>query len=881
MLRRAMPLIVILSLLCAALGSGVAVAQTTPPQVDDPMRAFSIVPPGQEGNVSDAELATGGFGPHYDDQLDMYAQLVNDDDVTEAELPTYFHSMQFGPQGDVEREYSPTEGATVYRDELGIPHIYAADLAKAGFALGYVSAEDRMWEMDVFRHAARGTLSEFVGPGENDAFLEMDIDTRREGYTEQEIRKMFDSLDEKFGPDGQVVQEGLAAYSDGVNAYIDRLKTDPTVALDCPVEYKVILEPCPASPEEWVPEDTLFLVVLQLRVFGETAGGELDNAAVYARLQDRLGRELGTRVFNDLLFQNEPRAATSIDRKQATFPSQDLGRVDPRSFAIPDDAVELAEQTSARELSRRRVLADLGLRAPSSNALLVSAGESATGNPLEVGAPQVGYAVPSFFMDIDVHVPDQGIHFRGPAVPGAAALIPLGRGTDYAWSLTTGFSDAVDVRAERLCNPTEEVTTTSNFYLYRGRCRRMSSREETFVVRPTAISPGIPRTETHTFDRTIHGPVFARGTVDGKPVAFVKERFFWKKEIDSVPQFFRWNTQVDSLADFRSAARDFTMSFNAFYADSEDIGYFHVGYYPRRQQGVHPSLPIWGTGRWEWSGRFPWRRHPKVVNPDQGWVANWNNKPARGWDNFDNFKFGSIHRVELLQDRMRELLDGPARAQLSDIVDVIRDAATRDARAVYLGRRMARWAEARIGSSSSDESAALRAVEDWVTSGAHRYNNDGDGEMDDPIPLLVFDTWYETLVHEIFDDELGDDFDQIVPAPISDYSPAEGSSFFYDFSSYLDILFDDDAAQSRFALGYCDDRGTRGRRETCPDMVAAALEAAVDTLKTDQGEDMSEWSKEAENIVFDALGAGSVDEIPWQNRGTHNHVVEILSPASG
>jgi hypothetical protein len=191
------------------------------------MRAFSIVPRGQEGNVSDAELATGSFGPHYDDQLDMYAQLINDDDVTEDELTTYFHSMQFGPQGDVEREYSPTEGATVYRDELGIPHIYADALDKAGFALGYVSAEDRMWEMDVFRHAARGTLSEFVGPGDDDAFLEMDIDTRREGYTEQEIQKMFDSLDEKFGPDGRAVQEGLVAYSDGVNAYIDELKTDP------------------------------------------------------------------------------------------------------------------------------------------------------------------------------------------------------------------------------------------------------------------------------------------------------------------------------------------------------------------------------------------------------------------------------------------------------------------------------------------------------------------------------------------------------------------------------------------------------------------------------------------------------------------------------
>lgn len=107
MLRRATPLIVVSSLLCTAIGSGVAGAQTTPPQIEDPMRAFSIVPPGQEGNVSDTELATGSFGAHYDDQLDMYAQLVNDDDVTEQELSKYFHSMQFGPQGGRQRRRDP------------------------------------------------------------------------------------------------------------------------------------------------------------------------------------------------------------------------------------------------------------------------------------------------------------------------------------------------------------------------------------------------------------------------------------------------------------------------------------------------------------------------------------------------------------------------------------------------------------------------------------------------------------------------------------------------------------------------------------------------------------------------------------------------------
>src|SRR5918992_1143584 len=161
-----------------------AAGDRQPPAVTDNLRAYSIVPPGQEGNVTAAELAAGDFGPHYDDQREVYASLIDDDDITEEELPTYFHSMQFGPQGDVERTYDPEPGVTVYRDTMGIPHIYAGSLNGASFGLGYVSAEDRLWQMDVFRHAARGTLSEFVGAGEGDGFLKMDIVTRREGYTE-------------------------------------------------------------------------------------------------------------------------------------------------------------------------------------------------------------------------------------------------------------------------------------------------------------------------------------------------------------------------------------------------------------------------------------------------------------------------------------------------------------------------------------------------------------------------------------------------------------------------------------------------------------------------------------------------------------------------
>ncbi|MDQ3982649.1 MAG: penicillin acylase family protein, partial [Actinomycetota bacterium] len=416
MSRRLAVLGLFVAVFAAALPSGVS-AQSGPPRVPDTMEAYSIAPPGEEGNVTPEEVAAGAYGPHFDDQRELYAALIDDANVTDGELKDYFHSMQFGPR-KIESEYQPAEGVSVYRDEYGVPHIYADSFAGASHALGYTTAEDRLWEMDVFRHAARGELSTLVGPD----YLEMDIVARREGYTEEEVQKMFDDLDDKFGRAGKTVQEGLEAYAAGVNQYIAELRTSPD---RCPAEYNALGNPCPEpDPADWTPIDTLYIAILQLRVFGETAGTELQNAGLYAHLVDKLGAKLGPKVYGDLVSRNDPRSATSIAPSDGRFPSQALGRTNRRSFAIPDDAEALARETSREQKAARDLLEEMGFRAPASNALLVSAGESASGNPMEVGAPQVGYAVPSFFWDVDVHVSGKDeAHFRGPAVPGASALV--------------------------------------------------------------------------------------------------------------------------------------------------------------------------------------------------------------------------------------------------------------------------------------------------------------------------------------------------------------------------------------------------------------------------------------------------------------------------
>ena len=868
--RRLVGLFVLATVSAALLVPPARAQDPVPPATPDHMRAIAVDPPGQDGNLNAQETGSGDYGPHFDDQLEMYASLIDDDDVTEEELSKYFHSMQFGPGDNIESTDQPIDGLTIFRDNFGVPHIYADTLENASYGLGLVTAQDRMFEMDVFRHAARGTLSTFLGPGTDDAYLNMDIDTRQQGYTEAEVQKMFDAFDDKYGALGERVQHGLEQYAAGVNAYEDSLMTNPS---ECPVEYQATGNPCPAQfPEAWSPLDTLYIAILQLRVFGETAGGELRNAAFYSAVTEKLGKKLGTKVYNDLLFQNDPLSPPTVPRSEGRFPSQNLGKLDRKSLAIPDHAARTARRIAAREANDKDVLRSLGIRfaQPESNALLVGAGKSSSGNPLQTGGPQVGYAVPNFFLEIEVHVPasadEPAVDFRGPAVAGASALIPLGRGSDYAWTLTTGYSDAVDTRADLLCDPEGgKATLNSNGYMFKGKCKAMESREETFEGHVAPTDPTPPEDTTKTFYRTIHGPVLTRGSVDGKPVAFVKERFFWKKEVDSIPAFYGWNTDSHTVKNFGKFASRLTMSFNTFYANTHDIAYFHVGEIPKRHKGVSPTLPTWGTGQWEWGGRFPFKKMPHVTNPKRGWIANWNSKPSAGWNTADDFKWGTIQRVHLLEDDLGKLLAN-GKADMVDLVNVLRNVATRDVRGVYVGPQMLKLA----GSQEGDAGKALELVDKWVSEGARRLNKDRDDNEDSGDALAIFDSWYTHLVHAVFDDEIGEDAYRSGP-PVTDYTPADGSSFYFDFSSYLYDLF---KGSKRYSLPYCDDRSTK-EHETCKDMVVKSLNDALTQLKADQGDDMAAWKTPAEWIVFPSFGASDALQIPWQNRGTHNHIVEI------
>ncbi len=291
----------------------------TPYGVNDGGGFRDVLPSGTNGRYDAAELAaflaTGATVPHCCDQLGMYGDLVYATPGLQAsDVGKYFKDSTFGVRdGDVERRYSPRADVTILRDKgFGVPHVYGTSRDGAMFGLGYAGAEDRLFFMDVLRHAGRAELAGFAG-GANAA------QDREQWalapYTEADLQRQVDQLDDVLGPQGAMVQRDAEQYIAGVNRYIAEAKLDPT---KMPGEYAAIGRP--QGPDPWKLTDLIASASLVGGIFGKGGGAELEWSEVRQALRDRMGRRRGTRAFRDFRSAEDPEAPVTVFRKR--FPYQ-------------------------------------------------------------------------------------------------------------------------------------------------------------------------------------------------------------------------------------------------------------------------------------------------------------------------------------------------------------------------------------------------------------------------------------------------------------------------------------------------------------------------------------------------------------------------------
>src|SRR3954447_5416890 len=272
----------------------------------------NILPPGENGFDNGPQLAafeaTKTRPAHNDDQLAMYRDLLFAvPGLGQADIPKYFKDATFGVQpGDVESSESPRSDVTIVRDKgFGVPHIYGSTRAGTMFGLGYATAEDRLFFIDVLRHLGRAELTSFAGgaPGNQEFDAQQWASAP---YTEADLTKQVNNFTSLYGAEGSQVADDVINYIAGINQYIAEAKLDP---LKMPGEYAAIGKPL--GPDDFKPEDLIATASLVGGIFGNGGGGELGSAQVYEAAKKRFGKR-GPKVWHDFREAEDPEAPTTV-----------------------------------------------------------------------------------------------------------------------------------------------------------------------------------------------------------------------------------------------------------------------------------------------------------------------------------------------------------------------------------------------------------------------------------------------------------------------------------------------------------------------------------------------------------------------------------------
>jgi len=762
--------------------------------------ARNIIPSGQWGTLPPP--------PGADTQAKMYDSLTPlFFGVSESDLGTKFKSEalnSLGTDGPAISTETPRPGVEIVRDQFNVPHVTAATYDDGIWAAGYIAAQDRSALLAQARYNAR--VAAIDVPNVTALSLITDLKSFQPSeQTETEIAKQSQVL-EDAGPEGVALLHDIDTFISGINAWLSA--NSPGTA-------------------PWTRNDVFALNALKGQFLGQGGGDEARNTQFYSGLRKQLGNGKGKSVFNDLRQFKNKDMHFAVDGKAnyGKIPKKPKGNViiDPGSYeeveAVPED------DSPAKDLEPRSTQ-------QASNVLMADGAHSQSGNPIMVGGPQIGYFYPGFTYEIDMNAP--GLTWRGATSVPFPGYLLIGRGEDFANTLTSASADIIDQFAETLCGKSDTK------YEYNGKCKTMET-----------VNAGTIGGQQVTFQRTVHGPVTGYATVKGKRVAISSKRSSYGK--DTLDQlFFRRlsNGQVNDAESFMDAARQTPQTFNSFYMDDQSIAMYTSGLLPDRNKNVDPGLLTNGNGKYEWKGFAPDKAHPQGVNPSDGTIVNWNETAAKGFMAADDQfgRNGSAMRVDLLTKNM-EQTDVGGKWDLVGLTAAMNAAATQDVRAIDTVPLL----EELLGGSKAPSATAQGMLDQmiaWHDQGGSRLDSNDDGLIDAPGAASMDVAWPKiadafmkpVLKKQATLDELSTLFSRFDLPPGGQYS-----GWHQYFDRDVRSLLGEKVSQplnNRYCGG--------GNLKQCRKDLWAAIGKAGKSLTASQGPDPSAWHSDAtrERIKF-------------------------------
>jgi len=450
----------------------------------------------------------------------------------------------------------------IYRDESGIPHIFAQNESDLFFAMGYVVSQDRLWQMDLNRRAATGSLSEIFGA----KTLEIDRFVKTIG-----ISKIAQELAQNISAESKSI---LEAYAAGVNAFLAQNKDR------LPNEY-ILLQ---YQPQAWQIEHSL--AYQRLMAWGLEMGWHVD--LVFGELIDKVGVKKTTEILPEY-----PANAAVIVADQSFQYDQLQSRINNIAQASLD-------------------LLGLNNTGMGSNSWVVSGNRTKTGKPLLANDPHLAHQNPAVWYEIHLKAP--GIDCYGVSLPGLPGII-IGYNKSIAWGLTNVMADGCDFFIENI-NP-----NNADQYHYQGKWHDFSKIAEEILVKDQPSENLIIRfTHQGPIISDIH-PVLQNSAkaislkwnghqTSDEPLACYK-----------VMKAKNWDDFVDGLQHFSVPAQNYIYADTA-----GNIGYYCTGSIPIRKKGngLIPQ-PGWNEN-FEWLTSIPFRQLPQSYNPPDGVIITANNK---------------------------------------------------------------------------------------------------------------------------------------------------------------------------------------------------------------------------------------------------------------
>lgn len=607
--------------------------------------------------------------------------------------------------------------AKIVRDNYGVAHIYSNTLEGLFFGYGYAAAQDRLYEMEMFRRTFWGRLSEVYG----EKLLAFDESNRRDNLTFRQIKQQIETLT----PELRTV---LGAFAAGINSYITEALGDRANKL--PKEFHQF----GFDPEPWTGEDVAadFLSVMG---FFMDVSGELFNAQMLNYLTERYGNEKAKAIFQDWCWGLDPESPTTITTVHKSSLQDKKSQALTREHSLMRTILKTSGQAEA-VWARERLDPDWIMGkvwpylTPHSYCVVLSPRRSTTGKAMLMGGPQFNFQLPSALYEVGLH--GAGIECVGSTLMGYP-FIMFGHNRRAAFSSTAGLDNIEDIFAEKLnpANPRQ--------YWFKGAWRDMEVRVETFRIKDKA-QPSVKE-----FAYTAHGPVFY---VDEKNhVAFSKQLSCRENFLQGLASFYEL-MRAETVPAFEKAAQLSDMSINYFFAnDKGDIAYYHLGRYPIRANGVDLRLPTPGTGEYEWKGYLPKTQNPHISNPPTGYIANWNNQPKPGWGHGDlaTTDLWGGWGVDGRLTSITRLVDSKKTLGEKDLKDIIKTIAFYDKRATNIKALLIKAVQG-VQPKSPQVEESLCLLSEW-----NNLNIDtGEKGFYDHPGSAIFDRWWNKAVEATF-----------------------------------------------------------------------------------------------------------------------------------